>query len=627
MTKIKIVLVITIVLIMAAFHLYSGGIQIFPALQQRGIHFGFALALIFLLYPYRKYKDGKKPGIFSYSIDFVLAGCAIFTGIYIYNNFITLSISLNNPSPLLLAIGIFCIVLTLEATRRILGLALPILALLFVGYALWGHHLPMLFAHSGYSLERIITTIGLSSGGILGITLGVSATYVVLFIVFGAFLERSGAGKLFIDLAFSLVGKFRGGAAKVAVVASALTGSVNGYAVSNVATTGVLTIPLMKKGGYPKHYAGAVESAASTGSMILPPVMGAVAFLLADFLQVEYYKVALAALIPAILYFVAIFIMVDLRAARMGDQEQTYEVKDIKEQLKTKGHLLIPLFILLYFLLVKQVSPPLAAFWGIISVPFVCLLRKETRMSFKAIYEAIDQGIKLSLVVAAACACAGIVIGVIDLTGLGLRFSGIMVEMSGGNLFLLLVLTMFASIIMGMGLPPVASYIILAVIAAPAIIRLGVPDMAAHLFIFYYGILSAITPPVAIAAYTASGIAKSEPLKTSITAVRLALVAFVIPFMFVYGPALIFQGSAVEIVGAVITALIGIFALSVSLEGYWKKEVKLLSRLFLFLGALSLMSVGIVFDIVGIVVVGLVLFYEWKQIGKGNVEVDLRKAN
>ncbi|SDG91947.1 TRAP transporter, 4TM/12TM fusion protein [Alteribacillus persepolensis] len=616
MNSVKKWMIFSIAIVLTVFHLYSGGVQIFPALQQRGVHFGLTLALIFLLYPMVKNND-KQNQRFSIIMDIVLALVTIILGVYIYQNFINLTTFLNQPTQLMVIAGALMIILTLEATRRIIGWALPIISLLFLAYALWGSNLPLLFAHSGFTLDRLVTQVGLSSQGILGTPLGVSATYVVLFIMFGTFLERSGTGKFLIDLAFSAVGKFRGGAAKVAVVASAFTGSVNGYAVSNVATTGVLTIPLIKRSGYSSRYAAAVESAASTGSMILPPVMGAVAFLIADYLQIEFYKVALAAVIPAILYFLAIFIMVDLRAARientkMSSDKPLYKVNRLTDELKEKGHLIIPLLVLIYLLIIQQVSPSYAAFWSIITVPTVCLLRKETRMSIKDILGALEQGAKISLVVAAACACAGIVIGVIELTGIGLRFSGILVELSNGNLFVLLLLTMIASIVMGMGLPPVASYIILAVIAAPAITQLGVPDIAAHLFIFYYGTLSAITPPVAIAAYTAGGIAKADPLKTSLTAVKLALVAFLIPFMFVYGPSLILEGSTLNIATAFITAVVGIFSLSVSLEGYWKIKVHPISRILLMTGALLSISVGILLDIIGIIVISLVMLYEWK---------------
>ena len=609
-------IVIVLALVLAFFHLYAGGIQIFPSMQQRGVHLGFALALIFLLYPFIKKSSDENiapRSIFAWTTDIALAGAAIFLSIYIYLHFIEMSMAFSSPTTTMMVVGILSIILTLEAARRILGWALPILAIIFLIYAFIGEKLPLLLAHSGYSVQRVITQVGLSNEGVYGIPLGVSATYVVLFVLFGSFLEKSGAGKFFIDLAFSLVGRFRGGAAKVSVVASALFGSISGSQVGNVATTGILTIPLMKRGGYKAQYAGAVESVASTGGMLLPPVMGAVAFLMADFLQVEYIQVALAALIPALLYFIAIFIMVDLRAARIDTKVQDdYQIPDLKKMIMGKGHLILPLVILVYLLVIVQQSPPKAAFWAIVSVPFVCLLRKETRMSIADIKDAIVQGVRLSLVVAAACACAGIVIGVINMTGMGLRFSGVLIELSGGNLFFLLVLTMIASVIMGMGLPPVASYIILAVLAAPAITQLGVPSMAAHMFIFYYGVLSGITPPVAIAAYAASGIAKSNPMATSVTAVRLALVAFIVPFMFVYGPALIFQGSIMEILLAFVTALIGIYALAVALEGYIKQPILLLSKVVLLIGAILLINVGFMYDAIGLLIIVLTLTYELK---------------
>ncbi len=605
--------VTAIALTLAVFHLYAGGIQIFPSLQQRGIHFGLALALIFLLYPMVKRK-GQENHRFLLWFDVLLALASIFIGFYIFVNFLPLSVAMKTTNTTMFVVGILTILITLEASRRIIGWALPVLAIIFLLYALFGERLPLMMAHTGYSMERILNQVGLSTEGIMGMALGVSATYVVLFVVFGTFLEKSGAGKFVIDLAFALVGRFRGGPAKVSVIASALFGSINGYPVANVVTTGVITIPLMKKNGYSSHYAGAVESVASTGGMLLPPVMGAVAFLIADFLQVDYITVALAALIPALLYFIAIFIMIDLRAARYdkGAEKPKAEVIDMKQTIKTKGHLMLPLVVMVYMLVIVQVSPPLAAFWSILSVPLVGLLRKETRMSWKDCFDALKQGIELSLVVAAACACAGIVMGVINMTGIGLRFSGLLVEFSGGSLFMLLLLTMAASIVLGMGLPPVAAYIILAVLAAPAMVKMGVPAMAAHMFIFYYGTLSVITPPVAIASYAASGIAQANAMQTSLTSCRLALVAFIIPFMFVYGPELIFQGTWMAIVISTVTALLGIYSLAIALEGFLRGEILYASRILLFLSSLLLIHVGWMSDMIGCVVITCVLIYELK---------------
>lgn len=618
MRKILTGIVILLSLVMAFFHLYSGGIQLFPATQQRAIHLGLAFALIFLLTPIFKKKksedeldDGeieeyKQKGT-SLWINVILAVLSIGVGAYLTVQYLELPLALSSPTPGMLIIATLVILLTLEVSRRMLGMALPIIAIVFLVYAFIGDKLPLMVQHSGYSFERIVTQIGLTNQGIFGIPLGVSASYIVLFVIFGSMLERSGAGAMFMDLALAAVGRYRGGAAKVSVVGSALFGSISGSQVANVVTTGVLTIPLMKRGGYKSEYAG---------GMILPPVMGAVAFLMADFLQVSYAQVALAALVPAILYFVAIFIMVDLRAAKEGltavKVEEDEDKISIKELLVKKGHLMLPLVLLVYLLMVVQAPATTAAFWAIVAVPVVCLFRKETRMSIGQISKALQEGIKLSLMVVAACSSAGIVIGVIDMTGMGLRFSSVLIDLSGGSLLLLCILTMIASIIMGMGLPPVASYLILAILAAPAMVEMGVPALAAHLFIFYYGTLSAITPPVALASYAAAGISQTSPMRVSLMSCRLALVAFIVPFMFIYGPALILVGSVGTIILATITALIGVYAIGVSLEGYFVSPLNMMNRVLLFAGAILLINVGLISSLIGFGIVAIVLFYEWK---------------
>lgn len=627
MRKVLTGIIILLSLVMAFFHLYSGGIQLFPATQQRAIHLGLAFALIFLLTPIFKKKSAEdeldedkvsehqQKGV-SLWINVILASLSIGVGAYLTIQYLDLPLALSSPTTGMLIIATLVILLTLEVSRRMLGLALPIISVIFLVYAFIGDKLPLMIQHSGYSFERIVTQIGLTNQGIFGIPLGVSASYIVLFVIFGSMLERSGAGAMFMDLALAAVGKYRGGAAKVSVVGSALFGSISGSQVANVVTTGVLTIPLMKRGGYKSEYAGAVEAVASTGGMILPPVMGAVAFLMADFLQVSYAQVALAALVPAILYFVAIFIMVDLRAAKDGLQAVAVEEEEnkvsVKELLIKKGHLMLPLVLLVYLLMIVQSPATTAAFWAIVSVPIVCLFRKETRMSFSQISKALQEGIKLSLMVVAACSSAGIVIGVIDMTGMGLRFSSVLIDLAGGSLLLLCILTMIASIIMGMGLPPVASYLILAILAAPAMVEMGVPALAAHLFIFYYGTLSAITPPVALASYAAAGISRTSPMKVSLMSCRLALVAFIVPFMFIYGPALILVGSAGEIIFSIITALIGVYAIGVSLEGYFVSPLNMIHRIILFSGAILLINVGLVSSLIGFSIVAIVLFYEWK---------------
>ncbi|PIC70295.1 C4-dicarboxylate ABC transporter permease [Sporosarcina sp. P16b] len=615
--------------VMAVFHLYSGGIQLFPATQQRAVHLGLAFALVFLLHPFiKKKKVLEKPkSKFGLSVNIILSILSLVVGGYLTVRYLDLPMEISSPSSITIIIGVLVILLTLEVARRMLGLALPIIAVIFLIYAFIGDKLPLMIQHSGYSFEQIVTQIGLSNQGVFGIPLGVSASYIVLFVVFGAMLEKSGAGNMFLDLAMGLVGRFRGGAAKVSVVASALFGSISGSQVANVVTTGVLTIPLMKRAGYKPTYAAAVESVASTGGMILPPIMGAVAFLMADFLQVSYAEVAFAALIPAIIYFVAIFVMVDLRAAKEGLQATEVENNvDLKELILKKGHLMLPLIVLVILLMVFQMTANNAAFWAIVSVPLACLLRKETRMPFRQIIIALQEGVKLSLMVVAACSAAGIVIGVIDMTGMGLRFSSVLLELSGGNLLLLCILTMLASIIMGMGLPPVASYLVLAILAAPAMVNLGVPPIAAHLFIFYYGTLSAITPPVALASYAAAGLSDTSPMRVSLVACRLALVAFIVPYMFVFGPELLLIGSAIPIIFATITALIGVYAIAVSIEGYFKAELGIYSRLILFAGSIMLITVNVLSSFIGLSIILIVLMYEWRSANKINETIILDKS-
>lgn len=598
-------------LLLAAFHLYTSGFQVLPSVQQRGIHLGFILAIIFLVFPYRK---SKRRGKIAWGIDIVLAGTSLFLGYFMYDHYLELSMINTPKSDLMWFMGAASILLTLEASRRAVGWTLPILAVLFIIYVLYGDRLPLSVAHSGFTIDEVVGNIGLSAQGIIGKPLGISATYIILFVIFGALLEKSGAGKLFIDLAMTAFGRYRGGAAKVAVASSALFGTISGSPVANAATTGVFTIPLMKRAGFTPQYAAAVEAAASTGGMILPPVMGATSFLIADFLQIPYVNVLGAAVLPALLYFLAIFIAVDLNAAKnryvyVREDDQVTLLKLIKEN----GHLMIPLFVLVYLLVIQRLTPIDSAFWAIVSIPVVGLLRKHTRMSITRILHALQDGVRTSLVVASACACSGIVVGAIDMTGIGLRFSGVMIEISGGHLLPLLVLTMIASIILGMGLPAVAAYVLLAVLAAPAITTMGVDPLAAHLFIFYYGTLSVITPPLAIAAFTTASIAGSRPFLTGWLATRLALVAFIVPFMFVYSPSLMLRGSTLDIVFTVVTSVVGIYALAVGAEGYLKDKIQVLSRALMIISAVLLLSDFWLADLIGLVLAGAVIFWELRR--------------
>lgn len=608
-----------IAILMTLFQLYTGGFRLLPALQQRIIHLTFVLVLIFIFFPLggRIEKEGENKPVLKYGrwwpIDLTFAILAIFVGIYIYSQFIALSFRIGSPTTVDLLVGGILIFLVLEGSRRILGWSLPIISLLFLAYAFWGVHLPTLIRHSGCTIERLLNVISLSTEGILGVAVGVSASYVALFIIFGALLEQSGVGQFFINGALYLFGRMRGGPAKAAVVASTLFGMISGSQVANAASVGVFTIPLMKRFGYSAEFAAGVEAVSSTGGMFMPPVMGATAFLIAEILQAKYADVALAAFIPALLYYWAVFVMVDLRAARLGLHGMPKEdLPDFKPILKSRGHLIIPILVLIFFLFILKASAAKAAFWTVISIPLTCWLKEETRMGLSKILEGLASGARLCLVVAAACASAGIIIGVINITGIGLRISSILINIAGSNLFLLLFLTMIASLILGMGLPPIAAYMVLAVLAAPAIISLGVDPMSAHLFVFYFGIVGAITPPVALAAYTTSGIANSNLVKTCLVALRLGIVAFIIPYIFVYGPALIFKDSVGMIIEAAISATIGVFALALGLEGFWSKPFSLISRVVLIGSAILLIQVGLLTDIIGFSLVAGVCLWEIK---------------
>jgi TRAP transporter 4TM/12TM fusion protein len=521
-----------------------------------------------------------------------------------------------------LLVGTLIILLVFEGTRRMSGWTLPIIAGIFLLYDFFGEYIPGAAGHGGQDFSRIVGTISLFSEGIFGMPLGVISTFVVMFIIFGAFLLESGTGQFFIDLAFAFFGRIRGGPAKVAVVASGLFGTISGSVIANIVGTGTFTIPLMKRSGYRPIYAASVEAVASSGGQLMPPVMGASAFIIAEILGIPYIKVCLAALVPAIIYYVAVFIAVDLEAARWGLKGlPAKELPNIRQLLKEKGHLSVPILVLIYFLAFAWVSPQRAAFWAIVSTVGVSYLRKSTRMSLKSILGAMEKGARGILEIAVVCAIAGVVIGSFTLTGLGLKLSTILIDIAGGNLILLLFLSMVASLILGMGLPTVACYLILAVLVAPAMIKMGVLPLAAHLFVFYFGIIAAITPPVALGAYVAAGIAGSPPFRTGWVSCRLALVAFILPYMFVYEPNLILRGeiSPAGAIQACITGIIGSAALASALQGYVFRPLRMVFRLMLGAAAFCLIKPGTITDIVGGLLVAFILIVEftaWRRVGQ-----------
>ncbi len=585
---------------MSLFHIYVAYAGPPNAFTLRATHFGFAMVLAYLSLPLLKRDQDKGPRLFDWVFLIgALAACAY--PIILRDYFNTRMAYVGPVSATDQAFAILMIVMVLEATRRAIGPILPVTALLFLGYQI-------LFTNTRF--VRLLEYQYMTTDALFGIPAQVSATYVVLFVIFGALAERMGIGKLFTDFALALTGHTAGGPAKVAVVTSGLFGSVSGSAVANVMTTGTFTIPLMKRIGYPKSFAGAVEAVASTGGQIMPPIMGAAAFVMAEFMGVSYLTVATYALIPALLYYLAVFLAVHFEAKKQGLKGlPKADLPRVWEVLRERGHLFLPLVIIITALM-SGYSAPYSALLGIFSVVPVVLLRKSTRseFTFRRLLDGLEAGALNSVIVALACATAGIVIGVISQTGLGLTFTGLVRAAAQDMLLPALLLTMVAGIILGMGMPTTPAYIVQVALLVPALVRLGIPVEAAHMFVFYFAILSAITPPVAIAVYAACGLSQSGIWETSWDAVKLGLTGFIIPFMFVFGPALLMIGEWSEVIQAVVTASIGVAFLAASVTGYFVKPANLLTRLLFFGAALTLIHPGLVTDMLGAAVAGVAVF-------------------
>jgi TRAP transporter 4TM/12TM fusion protein len=582
----------------ALFHVYTGFFGILPGMDQRIVHLAFALVLVFIAAAAGRVGNAR---IWAAG-DIALAGVALGAMVYAYReSTAAMSERAGITTTADIVAGAVVVVVVLEATRRLMGWGLPLIALGFLIYAAFGQLFPGLLAHRGYDVERIVQQLFLSDEGLFGLPLGVSANYILLFILFGAVLRATGGGQFFFDAAYALCGWARGGPAKMAVTASALFGTMSGSAVANAATTGAFTIPLMRRVGFSPTTAAAIESVASCGGQIMPPVMGAAAFLVAEVLGVPYIHIAAAAAIPAVLYFLSLFVMVDFEAARLGIAGlRRAGLPAFGNVLRRGWHLLAPVAVLLYLLAVQDRSPMLAATWAIIAAIVVSALRAHTRIGPARLMTAMQQGAMGALEVAVACACAGIVIGVFTLTGLGIKFSALLIDLAGGQLFSLLVLTMIASLLLGTGLPTVPTYILLAVLVGPALIHMGVPPLAAHLFLFYFGVVSDMTPPLAISAYVAAGIAGAHPLHTTFVATRFGIAAYLIPFMFVYDPALILAGSTSQIVVGVLIASAGVVVLAAALQGYLFGPLALTER-----GCLLGASVLVIFPEIWTTVAGL----------------------
>ena len=487
-----------IAVVWSAFQLVTSYFGVLPLMQQRPIHMAFGFVLIFLLFPTLRSSEGWGRRL-GRAVDAVGIAVMVALTAYVAWNHIDIEWRAGDYYDHEIYFGVVIILLVLEAARRTTGMALPIISVLFLLYAYFGNYLPDLFAHRGFSVYRIFSQLYLTAEGVYGLPMRISATLVFNFVLLGAFLKETGAGQFFIDLALSLFGRVRGGPAKVAVVASSFFGSISGSAVANVVGTGSFTIPLMKSIGYRPIFAGAVEAVASSGGQIMPPIMGAAAFLMAELLEISYFTVVVAALIPAILYYVAVFCAVDFEAGRDHLQGLAPErIPSFGTLMRTRWYFLIPPVTLVYLMGVQKYSPSMSAFWTLWTSVAVGMIRPETRMGPKKFWETLRGGALASLPIVAACATSGIILGVINLTGIGLRLSSIMVKLAGGEILILLILTMITCLILGMGLPVTAAYLIPAIIVGPALNEMGVLPIAGHLFILYFGVISNITPPFAL---------------------------------------------------------------------------------------------------------------------------------
>lgn len=602
---------------MSLFHLFMAGFGTMPVAQQRILHLTFAMTLAFMLYPSHKKAPRNRPSL----MDSVFVILAVLVNIYLFINIDAITMRAGKILNVELIFGFILVVLLLEATRRCLGNGLPVICILFMCYAYFGPYLPGKLAHKGYTVSRIMSQLYISSEGVYGVSLGVSCTYIFLFILFGAFLSATGLSVLFNSFSISVAGRRPGGPAKVSIFASGLLGMINGSAPANVVTTGAFTIPLMTKIGYPAHFAASVEAVASTGGQIMPPVMGAAAFIMAEFLGLSYKTIMLAAIVPATLYYGALWINVDLCAKKLklrGLRED--EIPDVKTDFKKYGLLILPVLLLLYFIF-SNYTPYFAAFYSILALIALAMIRPATRLTAKQLFDCLATGARSAVSVAIATAVVGIIVGIINLTGLGLQLSGMIIRLTNGSQLPTMFLTMIACLILGMGLPTSAAYIVAGTVAAPVLIKLGFAPLIAHFFVFYFAIISVITPPVAIASYAAAGMSGSNPNKVGWSAVLLGSIAFIVPFMFAYTPGLLLQDVWWRVIINVVTAFFGIFMLAASVQGYWKAKMGAITRIACVAGCFLLVDGGTITDVIGLAIFILCYFTQAHKAKKlsGNV--------
>jgi len=591
-------------IIASLFHIWVNTIGVMPGIYRNAVHLGFILTLAFLFYPTFKKKPQKG---FAFDVFLALLACTVAIYILLFEE----ELHLDRGSVPIMRDYIFAaiaIIILLLGTYRAAGWIIPVLSIIFLAYALFlGKYIPGVFHHRGISLGRLLYRMYLTDEGIFGIVCTVSSTYVYLFILFGAFLLKSGAGDFIIKLARALTGRRTAGPAKIAVISSGFMGSVSGSAVANTVATGSFTIPMMKRMGYQPAFAAGVEAAASTGGQLMPPVMGAGAFIMAQWTGISYLHIIAVSAIPAVMYFLSVGFFVHIRALKRGIKPETdEEIPRVKTVLKEGAVFLIPV-VLLVVLLIRGFTPTYAACVAILCIVVVSWVRKETRMGVKDILDALYIGARNSVSTAAILICAGIVIGIVGITGVGVTFSGVVIDLSGGHLFWAIVLVMLASLVLGMGLPVTASYIFLAVLAAPALKELGISLLAAHMIIFWYSQDANVTPPVCLAAYSAAGIAGSKPMETGLAAWRLAKGLYIIPLLFAYTP-LLFEGPVHEVLITAVSATLGLFGFTATAEGYLLRRLHFWERGLVGLSTLGLLWPNMTYRILGFLVFASIYF-------------------
>jgi len=636
-------LITAVAVALSLFHLYTAGIQTLGLFYQRSIHLAAIMMLAFLMFPVFGRREASLKGFIGGLIDVVFFACAVLTGAYLCLHLDEIIGRAGFWTTTDVVVGCIAVVTVLEASRRAVGLGLTVIGIVAVLYAFagprgelpWlGEWLPGILAHRGYTLDRVIGQLYLGQEGLFGLPLGVAATFIFVFVLFGAFLEITGAGRFFIDLAYAATGRQRGGPAKAAVIASAGMGSISGSSIANVVTTGAFTIPLMKRLGYTPEQAGGVEAAASTGGQITPPLMGAGAFLMAEYTRVPYIDIVKVSILPAILYFSTIYLFVHLMAIKQGMKGiPASELPSVREVVRKGWHYLVPLAVLTY-LLALNTSPMRVGFFAVVSVAVVAMIRKLVwffreapaeglpvsasamaglcGLGMRSLIHALSLGARNAVAVSMACAVAGIIVGVVGLTGLGLKFSSMMMAFSGGNIVLALIIVIIASLVLGMGLPVTAAYIVLIVLVGPALTNeFGIPLLIAHLVVFWYSQDSNVTPPVALAAFAGAAIAGGRPMATSVQAWKLAKGLYLIPCFMVFNPEIIVGGPWTIIAWDILIAFVALAAFAAALEGYLFAPMDALSRLLVVPALVAIFWPDFTVEVCGFAVMVAVLGFNW----------------